>query len=505
MSTQPLLYRLTFVLAKRLLTQMILLVLFLLFFIFTSRESIAQNMGAELVKKAATHWLSSQTEVSQHHLETTDLVVNENGITIAYRFGLSPNGFVVLIADDRLSPVIAYSFTGNYGYEMDTVNPLEELLVWDIENQLKHLDEFTMDKIMKNHARWELLLGEVVVRRLFEQWPPQGTTSTGGWVETNWSQSAPYNNFCPMDHVTNQRSVAGCPSVALAMIINYTNTIHETRFSDDDDYYHNYGGNKYWIDNDFETFDFASFPMLNLYYDSIASKYSDNLMLNENEMAALVFGCGVAAHQVYGSAGSGTFAVGQAYDAILRFGFEESVLVYDSDTSFYSQLQNNIKQAMPVLLALITSDASAGHNLVADGYNTDEFYHLNFGWGGAYNSWYLVPEGIPYNLNVVEGAIMDIGAKQVSTEEINNQRSGLITIYPNPCNSTMHLGIQLAETTGLNVVVRDVDGKTVARVFDGKLNAGQHTLTWENHVEAGLYIVSVVTDSDSWTEKVVIQ
>ncbi|MFA5419691.1 MAG: C10 family peptidase [Bacteroidales bacterium] len=480
-------------------------ILLLMFLTFTSSEGMAQNMSAEMVKKAATHWISIQVDGSQYQLETADSVVNEKGVTIAYRFELSPIGFVVLTADDRLSPVIAYSFSGNYVDDMESGNPLEELLVWDIENQLDHLNEFAQDKIIKNHKQWELLLREVVARRVFEQWPPQGTTSTGGWVETNWSQSAPYNNFCPMDQITNQRSVAGCPSVALAMIINYTNTINETRLSNDDDYYHNYGGNKYWIDNDYQTFDFAPFPMLNLYFDSIASKYSDNLMLNNNEKAALVFGCGVAAHQVYGSAGSGTFAVGQAYDAILRFGFEESVLAYDTDTSFFSQLQNNIKEAMPVLLALITNDGSAGHNLVADGYNTDEFYHLNFGWGGTNNSWYLVPEGIPYNLNVVEGAIINIGAKQVGTEEINGQSSGLITIYPNPCHSTMHLGIQLTETTGLQVVVRDVNGKTVGRVFDGKLNAGRHTLTWDNEAEAGLYIVSVVTDNENWSQKVVIQ
>jgi hypothetical protein len=27
----------------------------------------------------------------------------------------------------------------------------------------------------------------------FEQWPPPESTSTGGWLETNWSQSVPGN------------------------------------------------------------------------------------------------------------------------------------------------------------------------------------------------------------------------------------------------------------------------------------------------------------------------
>ena len=35
-------------------------------------------------------------------------------------------------------------------------------------------------------------------------------------------------------------------------------------------------------------------------------------------------------------------------------------------------------------------------------------FHLNFGWGGPYNGWYLLPDEIPYGLTVIEGAIVDI-------------------------------------------------------------------------------------------------
>jgi hypothetical protein len=49
-----------------------------------------------------------------------------------------------------------------------------------------------------------------------------------------------------------------------------------------------------------------------------------------------------------------------------------------------------------------------GHNVVVDGYNTNDYFHLNFGWGGSYNGWYLLPDEIPYGLTVVEGVILDI-------------------------------------------------------------------------------------------------
>ena len=64
--------------------------------------------------------------------------------------------------------------------------------------------------------------------------------------------------------------------------------------------------------------------------------------------------------------------------------------------------------ARPAHLAIVDPGWTMGHNVVVDGYNTDNYYHLNFGWGGSYNGWYLLPDEIPYGLTVIEGLIVDI-------------------------------------------------------------------------------------------------
>lgn len=64
--------------------------------------------------------------------------------------------------------------------------------------------------------------------------------------------------------------------------------------------------------------------------------------------------------------------------------------------------------ALPVHFAVLDPGGGSGHNLVVDGYNTDDDFHLNFGWGGSSNGWYLLPDEIPYSLTQVEGAIVDI-------------------------------------------------------------------------------------------------
>ena len=122
--------------------------------------------------------------------------------------------------------------------------------------------------------------------------------------------------------------------------------------------------------------------------------------------AALVFACGVAARQVYNASGSGTFGVDQAYDAYQKFNCTSAELI--EDLNFDRRLSQNMKDAKPAHLAVVNPTWTSGHNLVVDGYNTDGYYHLNFGWSGSYNGWYLIPSGLPYSLTVLEGVIVDI-------------------------------------------------------------------------------------------------
>ena len=45
--------------------------------------------------------------------------------------------------------------------------------------------------------------------------------------------------------------------------------------------------------------------------------------------------------------------------------------------------------------------------MVVDGYD-EGYFHINFGWGGSYDGWYMLPEELPFELTVLEGLIVDI-------------------------------------------------------------------------------------------------
>jgi hypothetical protein len=165
---------------------------------------------------------------------------------------------------------------------------------------------------------------------------------------------------------------------------------------------------RYWIDDDYEEYGFPSFPELNQFLSTLEDHYFNDITITNDDKAAINFACGVAAKQVYSAGVSGTFGVNQAYDAYIKFNCDTIELLDDDDTDIYERISDNIKQALPVHLAVVTPAWDAGHNLVIDGYNTDEYYHLNFGWGGSYDAWYFLPNEIPYGLTVIEGVIVDI-------------------------------------------------------------------------------------------------
>ena len=477
------------------------LITFCLLAAFCFRYAGAQDISLSMAEKAAGEWLRLHNDIP---ISSSHQIMDDEGLLMAYCFDLNPSGYIILASSQHLPPVLAYSFTNNYINTPNHVNPLEDIIVRDIGSRLEWMEGSGSSLKGKYHQQWRSLLEGDGAPAFFEQWPPAGSTSTGGWLETNWKQSSPYNIFCPMDNVTGSRSVAGCPAVALAMIIHYQKNLNGTQFSDDDDYYHNYAGRQYWIDDDNQVMDFPSFPRLNEYFDSMAVKFPAYIPLNENEVAALVFTCGVAARQVYTSEVSGTFGVTQAFEAYERFAYQDAILIYDSDTSFYTHMKNNMKEGIPVHLALLSSTGSGGHNVVTDGYNTDDYYHLNFGWGGSYNGWYLLPDEIPYNLTIVEGAIMDIGVTHVGLSESLENNIIEFTVYPNPTHGPLNIHLKLEKSACVNVELSDMNGRLIKKLHSGHIEAGNYNLQCAANLKGGIYFLTVSTENNIMVKKLLV-
>jgi len=398
--------------------------LFCLLLIFTC-YLYSKEMNSEQSFKIAQNKLIQLGKNNYSVIDDCYAIENNFSEIYAFVFNLKPVGYIVIASDTNLPPVIAYSFTSKF-YDESRDNILENFIRDDLSLRIRNISNIPESIISARSKAWIDLLENNRSNDRFEQWPPEGSTPTGGWLLEQWSQNSPYNSLCPMDLNTGNRSIAGCPSVAMAQILNYHRTTNQVSFDDTDDYYHSFSGNSYWIDNDYVEYNFPSFPELNTFLDTLSDHYLYNNPLTNTDKGAITFACGVAAQQVYSSSGSGTFGVGQAYQAYQKFNFDDVVLKNDSHMDFYEHISQNIKDAIPVHFASITPSGDAGHNFVLDGYNTDEFYHLNMGWGGTFDGWYLLPDEIPYGLTVVEGAVCDI----IPIPEPFGFVNGEITLFP---------------------------------------------------------------------------
>jgi len=442
---------------------------------------MAQEVTQAIAYKAAVEFTNAR---SQSHMVIAIPNQIAKPASNIWLFDLSPCGFIAIAPDMQLKPVIAYSFTNN----QDTDGKLRRILNYDMQLRMTQMDLLPQNMKNKNLDNWNSLLSGGYNSAKNTVWPPAGSTPTDGWLMENWTQNAPYNNMVPMDPTTSARSLAGCPAVAMAMIVNYQESVNNTVFNDSDDYYHSYAGRQYWIDDDYLANDFPSFPQLNLYLDTLIMHYQSQQTLTNNDKAALVFACGTACKQVYTSGASGTFGVSQALDAYYRFNFNTIEILYDGDTTITSRLIQNMKDSMPAHLALVDSAETMGHNVVVDGYDSDGYFHINFGWGGSANYWYDLPAGIPYQLTVIEGLIVDIKKNPVTAVEQNNLSK--LNIYPNPASDYLFVNSPNEPIEEIRII--DAAGQIVLSRNCNNVNTYNIDI---KHLEQCLYILQVFTTS----------
>lgn len=430
-----------------------------------------------------------------HPADGSGLVIeplNHHDTATAWLVQHPDRGFVVVSIDSMLRPVLAW------GERLTDLDP-ERLAGWktllaaDYNGRLEGVFSGT---IATEKHFWQHNPGTP-----FQQWPPDGTTPTGGWLYTNWTQTSPYNKLCPLDLNAGARSVVGCPATAMAQIFNFNRSLNFTRFDDSDDYYHSYGaGNQYWIDDDYEIRKFPPFAELNDWLDTLETCYNQGLAITDSMKAALSFAAGVAAHQVYTASVSGTFGIDQAHMAILRFGFDQAELLLPPDPTINARVAADMMNAMPVQLGLVDAANTVGHNVVVDGYNTDEFFHFNFGWGGSANGWYtLPPTSIPYNLTVIEGVVVQIRSTFASVDPPAAATSAVM--FSSAGKDQVSI-INLSPGQQYKFQLLSITG---GRLFETSFVAGESRHVVETTgLARGVYVCRLISENQQITGKVVL-
>ena len=344
----------------------------------------------------------------------------DDGMVLAYITELAPRGFIATSADTDIAPIIAYSFRTSFPADNDIKNPLYHMLKADMKLRARALAEYEQFNTAENRKLWNLYAGNDAqdpAGETFQQWPEENTTPTGGWLETVWDQREPYNDFCPLDPVDANRAVVGCVATAMAQVVNYHKQC-DVHF-DEDDSFITFSGIDF--DGDSSLYDFPSFEELNEYLLAVQSKYDSHTDLNDTDVAALSFACGLAIQMDYSSEGSGASPFDLREALLDKFGYYSADMTGGLSRESYHILQENMINGLPAFLSISSPDGWGGHEIVCDGYNTNGEYHLNFGWGPERPEqmtevWYHLPQNLMSDLSIVTEAILNIQPIQPDIE-----------------------------------------------------------------------------------------
>ena len=301
-----------------------------------------------------------------------------------YVFNVGTEGHVIVSADDFYRPIVAFSDEGTF--DAQNINPaLRYMLDQVIANRTGKL---TGKADLKVEAEWQSVMNS---GRLFTRNPGKGRDYL---VQTKWNQSpAPYNSMCPYDPQSpssGYHAYVGCVATAMSQIMKFWN--YPTQGQGTHTYNHpkygqqsaNYGATTYDWDN-----------MLNVYG---GSNYTPE---QGDAVATLCYHCGVAVNMDYGGdieegSGAQTESVPSAISNYFRYTGAASVMYKSNMNTWMNTLKESFDLGWPVLYAGVETGAPYGHAFVCDGYDENDYFHFNWGWGGSGDDWFLIDE-IDYN------------------------------------------------------------------------------------------------------------
>jgi hypothetical protein len=81
----------------------------------------------------------------------------------------------------------------------------------------------------------------------------------------------------------------------------------------------------------------------------------------------------------------------------------------------------------------------------------------------------------------------------------------LTPAYPNPFNPVTTLNFALPEETDISIIIYNLQGRQVATLTDGVMDAGYHSVIWNaNHHSSGLYFVQMIAGDYLKTQKLML-
>lgn len=324
-----------------------------------------------------------------------------------YIFNNEEGGFVIVSGDDCATPILGYSNEGCIDLD-DMPIQLEELLgayaaeiQYAVENNLQATEEVTDSWASYKRA-------------------PQSQTSTvvvNALISTSWSQYPRYNDKCPVDASLSSlggHPSTGCVATAMSQIMKYWG------------YPKKGSGSKSYNSTRYGTLS-ANFGITSYDWANMPLKLSSSTSSTQNNaVATLMYHCGVAVEMKYNIDGQGSSGAYVVDDSWVSSSAEEALKTYfgyastisgkewgqsTTTATWSNMLKTELDNQRPVLYAGYVPNGGGGHAFICDGYDSNDKFHFNWGWGGQADGFFSLTALTPGSYNFSDGQQAVIGIK----------------------------------------------------------------------------------------------
>ena len=272
-------------------------------------------------------------------------------------------GYVIVSGDDRTAEVLGYSYKGSFDESRLPMHFKSFLQTY--ADEIQYLDDAKITEIQRAPRRAE--------EQDYEPIEPLLTS--------HWDQGSPYNGLCPSNSPT------GCAATSTAQVMYYHKWPAAT-VAEIPSYYTS--SHHYHME--------AVPAGATLNWDAMIDSYNYSSSSESRQaVAELMSYVGRSIKMDYDFMGSGAYShdmvpgISTCFDYQVTQLYRKNYPLVAFEDSIYQQLATGY----PVIFNGMST--GGGHSFVVDGYDSNHYFHINWGWGGESDNFFLLSVLNPYN------------------------------------------------------------------------------------------------------------
>ena len=332
----------------------------------------AEDISEEQARQIAVQFWGDSTPSTARRAAASLLLTYQPGGSEFYVFNRpGGDGWVIVAGDNGASPtILAYSDKGSFDYNKSP--DATKTILTGYTKSIQDLRQSGISESIPSKA------------------PKRAAIIVAPLLKTSWNQNTPYNNQCPTADEGGGRCPTGCVATAIAQIMNYWQWPKQ-------------GYGKHTNTDNNETRDFSQSTYD---WDNMLDSYSDYTEVQANAVAQLMADVGCAMNMMYRSSESGTWAIDVAQALLRNFSYSGELHMHhmmdkkgikvnnltaeqgsEIDEDDEALIRSELASKRPIYMG-VSSRYKEKHAVVCDGYDADDYFHINFGWGSDADGFY---------------------------------------------------------------------------------------------------------------------